>query len=81
MEKPVAQWTFTDSELLALVRQAKAGIFADGQEYEAWNLVWRGASLAALSAEEDRLQRRIDAAVSAASGRGSAHTLLRFRRS
>ena len=54
--------TGTDAELLVLVRKMKAEVLAFGQSYEVEGQTVVRPSLAALSAEEDRLNALINAA-------------------
>lgn len=68
MAKRVAEFTYTDEEHLALVREAIANLIAGAQEYRIGSRSWRGADLSTLLKIRDDLETRTG------TGRSSAST-------
>lgn len=58
MAKREAQYTYTDEELLALVREAIVNLIAGAQEYRIGSKSWRGVDLAELRLIRDDLEAR-----------------------
>lgn len=74
MAKVVADYTYTDSELLALWREADAFLASGGQEVEVLGKRYRRSSAAEISAKIRIYEQRVNAAA----GR-NRHVYARYR--
>lgn len=74
MAKYEAEYTYTDSELLALYREAMARISVSGQSYEIGDRVFTAADLPAVRQQIEWLESRVNSAS------GSVDNLVNFRR-